>query len=443
MALEARLEADEREVGLADHVEERVHLRGVDGGRSSTLVTRGLGEVADERDLGLGCEGQDVPLVLEKDDALRGSLAGERMVGFGVEARRGVGYGLVRLHGKLDGVEHAGVDVRLGEGARLDGGEKLAGGAVARRGHLERGLRPDAGGMVVRAAPVGDDGAFEAPLVAKNVLEQVLVLVGVGAVDEVVRAHDRLGVGLAHHDLEAREVDLAQGALVDDRVGRLAAGLLAVDGKVLGAGGEAGRLHAAHVGGGHLAGQVGILGEVLEVAAAERAALDAEARAENDAHALDGGLLGHGVADLLAELGIPRVGHRDRGGEAGGRLGPVETEVVSGASLVPETVGAVGEGDRRNPQPGVRPAPKGRSALEQHALLLERQLAEHLFVVHRVSSAWAVRALPSFLSRHGTFSSVSLGRCDTFGSGGDIIGFPRGRRAGSATVSGRVHERSR
>ena len=52
MALEAGLVADERKAASVDRVEQGVDLRGVDGGAAGALVARGLGEVADEGDLG-------------------------------------------------------------------------------------------------------------------------------------------------------------------------------------------------------------------------------------------------------------------------------------------------------------------------------------------------------------------------------------------------------
>ena len=281
MALEAGLVADEREAASVDRVEQGVDLRGVDGGAAGALVARGLSEVADEGDLGGGGkrkQGRETlggRVVLQQDAALRRGLAREGVVGVDVEGRDGVLDRLARGEHELDGLVGALVDVRLGDAPLADGRHELADGREAGGWHLEGGAGDHARGVVVRAAPVGDDGAIEAPLVAQDLAEQVLVLVGVDAVDEVIGAHDALGRGLAGHDLEAGEVDLAQRALVDDGVGRLAAGLLGVHGEVLGAGADSLGLDAAHVGGGHLAREVGVLGEVLEVAAAQRVALDA------------------------------------------------------------------------------------------------------------------------------------------------------------------------
>ena len=256
------------------------------------------------------------------------------MVASLVKLARGALDGRMRGEHQLKRVVHATVQHLLGEAAGVHCGNQLTYGVHARRGHLEGGACLHAGNVVVRAAPVRDHGAVEAPLAAQDVTQQVAVLIGVSAVDQVVGAHDRLGVGLAYHDLEGREVVLAQGALVDHRVGRLATRLLAVGGKVLGAGGNALGLDAAHVGRGHLARKVGVLGEVLEVAPAERRALHAEARPQKRAHALGGSFLTQCLADLLAQRLIPGVGDGDRRGEAGGGLGARDSQVVCRAQLV-------------------------------------------------------------------------------------------------------------
>ena len=212
------------------------------------------------------------------------------------------------------------------------------------------------------------------------------VLVGVSAVDQVVGAHDRLWVGLTHHDLEGGEVVFAKGSLVKHRVGRLTTCLLAVCGKVLGAGGNALGLDASHVRRGHLARKVGVLGEVLEVASAERRALHAEARPQKGAHTLGGGLLAKRLADLLAKRLVPGVGHRDRRREAGGRLGARDSQVVCRTKLVAQAVGAVGELHLRNAQALGAPGSKGRCPLEERALLLQSHLPDQVRMLHRIRS---------------------------------------------------------
>lgn len=133
----------------------------------------------------------------------------------------------------------AGVHVGLGNFAALYGLHQLPDGVAAGAGHFEGGAVLHAEGVVIGAAPVGDDSPVEAPVLPQNVLQQVGILVGVGAVDEVVGGHDGLGLCLFHHDLETGQIQLPQGALIEHRVAGHAAQLLTVDRKVFGAGRDA------------------------------------------------------------------------------------------------------------------------------------------------------------------------------------------------------------
>src|SRR5918998_920360 len=72
------------------------------------------------------------------------------------------------------------------------------------------------------------------------------------------------------HPLEGRQVDLPQGALVDLGVDPEPVGLLVVGGVVLHRGADTAGLDAVDDADGEFAGQVRILGEVLEVPSAQR-----------------------------------------------------------------------------------------------------------------------------------------------------------------------------
>ena len=274
---------------------------------------------------------------------------------------------------------HARVHRGDGDPPRIHGGLELEHRVRHGSGHLERGAHGDARHVVVGAAPVGDDSALIAPLTAQDVLDQVLVLVGVAAVHEVVARHDGLGPRLANDDLEAPEVEFAQRALVNDGVTHQTARLLAVRREVLGTGREARLLDAAHVAGRHRAREVGVLGEVLEVAPAERTALDVEARAEHAAHAHGGSLLGKRVAELFAEARLPAVGHGHGRREAGGGHRPAYAEVVGIHALVAHAVGPVGEDEPRYSQRLELPGGEEAVAREQRALLREGHLPKDVF----------------------------------------------------------------
>ncbi len=97
---------------------------------------------------------------------------------------------------------------------------------------IEAGERGVDGG--VRAAPVGEDKAFEVPVFFQHLVEQVVILAGpVGAAGRrdgvaVVGAHDAGGIGQADRNLEREQIAFARGALIDDDVDGGAAGFLVV-----------------------------------------------------------------------------------------------------------------------------------------------------------------------------------------------------------------------
>ena len=225
-ALESLGIAHVRKAVLArgEHTVERVELGAVDQRRSGTLVAWGLAEVADERHARALREGQQAATVsflavLQEHDALCRDLACERMVGVRVEGGPAscLDRGL-RGEDEHERLADAVVHVALGKRAVVDGRLKLEHGIGHGTRHLEGRASAHACHVVVRAAPVSNDGATVAPLVAQDLLEQVLALVGIGAVHEVVAGHDGLGRTLLDGNLETGEVELAHGALVNDGV---------------------------------------------------------------------------------------------------------------------------------------------------------------------------------------------------------------------------------
>ena len=246
------------------------------------------------------------------------------MVGLLVEVPLAAGGGLVGGQNHVQQLVYPQVDLAFGDLARLQGGHQLPVAVADGAGHLQVAARLDAGGLAVAAAPVGDHKAVKAPLVPEDLGEQVGVLVGVGAVHFVVGGHDGLGVALLDGDLKVGEVELPQGPLVHHAVAGHAQQFLGVGGKVLGTGGDAVFLHAPDEGGGHFAAQVGVLGVVLKVPPAQRAALGIEAGAQQHIYLLAGGLLADGAAAQGGQLLVPAVGNAGSGGEAGGGLAGID-----------------------------------------------------------------------------------------------------------------------
>ena len=244
----------------------------------------------------------------------------------------------------------------------------------------------DALHVIVGAAPVGDNGTLVAPVVHQNVLQEVLAFVGINAVDLVIGAHDGLGLAFLHGNLKAGEVDLTEGTLVHHAVVGHTAQLLAVGGKVLGAGGDAVLLYAAHEGRSHLTAQVGVFGEILEVTAAQRAALDVQAGAQQHVHIQAGSFFTHQTAHLLAQLRIPAVGHGGSGGQAGGGYTGIQAQVIARAHLLANAGGTVGQKDAGDAQALDGTGGPHIPAGQQTALFLQSHLIDQIFVLHGLNS---------------------------------------------------------
>ena len=276
----------------------------------------------------------------------------------------------------------------------LDGRDDLSGARQARGGHLEAATGTSRLNRTVRAAPVGNNHAVETPLGAQDVGQQVLVLVGVGSVDEVVGAHDRARLGGPAHDLEARQVDLAHRALVHDGVRGHAAQLLGVDGEVLGACCRSRGLDAFDEAGGHASGEDRVLGEVLKVAPAQGRTLDVQAGAEQDVDAEAARLKAQRLSHLTGQVGVPGGGKRRRRREARGLLGFGDTQVVGIPELTAHAVRAVAHHEGGNVRSGDRARIPGAGSREKRRRLKEGEIAgiRQYCVFHR-------RELPFVLRR--------------------------------------------
>ena len=206
----------------------------------------------------------------------------------------------------------------------------------------------------------------------------------IDAVDAVVGAHHGPRLRQADGRLECRQIDLAEGSLVDLGADGHPPRLLVVHGEVLERRPDPVRLNPVDPGGRELPRDDRVLGEVLEVAAAQRAALHVDAGAEDDVHAEGDGLAGDGRAHLAGEIHVPRGRQARCGGEARGVVG---TEGHGAGIRSPaDPVRTVGDADRREADSLDRRRGPGRLARAEGGLLLERQRGETscgLLVVHR------------------------------------------------------------
>ena len=163
------------------------------------------------------------------------------------------------------------------------------------------------------------DQAVEAPRLLQRIAQQVALGHGSSA-HGVVGGHHRPGAGLVDRPFERGHVQLTEGPLVELDAEGVAFRLGVVADVVLRAAADAVRLEAAHEGRRDPAGQQRILGELLEVAPAERGAMQVDRRAEQDVDALRPGLAGQQRADFADQLFIPARGQGGRAGKAGRRL---------------------------------------------------------------------------------------------------------------------------
>ena len=236
---------------------------------------------------------------------------------------------------------HPLIQHRLGQGALLHGLHDIMHAAVSGTRHFQVAAVLYAQGMVIAAAPVRYHDAVKAPLLPQDLLQQVRVLIGIDAVDLVVGGHDGLGLPLLHRNFEAGGIDLPEGALVHHGIVGHTTKLLAVGRKVLRTCRHTLTLHAADIGCRQLARMIGILGEILKIPSAEGTPLNVQSRSQNHVHTEGCRLFAQRRSDLLTQRCVPAVGNGGCRGEAGGRNTSVNAQVIAGACLLPDPVGAV------------------------------------------------------------------------------------------------------
>ena len=391
---------DEASGGLSPGFEQlarRFDASGIDLGGSRSLEARSVCKIADEGDARAGVQGQQIVVVTQKRDRLGGNARGQLVV-----RPRLVGPGGGQPGAGRRDVENflgARIDVGRIQFPDLDGRDDLAGTRQAGGGHLETAAGARCLDGTVRTAPVGDDHAVETPLGAQDVGQQVLVFVRVGAVNEVVGAHDRPRLSRSADDLEAGQVDFAHRALVHDGIRGHAAQFLRVDGEVLGAGSGTRGLDSFDEAGGHASSKDRVLGKVLKVASTQRRALDVEARAEQNVHTKASGLHTQCLAHLTRQVGIPRCSNSGGRREAGRLLGLRDAQVISIPELAANTVGTVAHDEGGNARRRDRARVPGTRSREKRRRLQEGELAgvrqccvfhrrELPFVLHRGCRRW-------------------------------------------------------
>ena len=143
--------------------------------------------------------------------------------------------------------------------------------------------------------------------------------------------------------LKRREIQLAQRPLIDYGVGHHTCMLLAVGGKVFEACANAATLDTSHHCRAELTRNNRVLAEILEVATAQRVALNVHTRTENHVNALPTRLLANRGANTLDQLWIERTGKRRSRGKTRRRAAFRNAHAILGALLLAQSVRSVGE----------------------------------------------------------------------------------------------------
>jgi len=219
------------------------------------------------------------------------------------------------------------------------------------RGHFQVRAAGDGAGTVVHAAPIGHKQAFKTPLFASDFGQQLRVFAGVGAVELVVGTHHGPGLRLADDDLKRPQEDLAQSALIDDRVIDHPAEFLVVGSEVFQADARALALDAVDVGTCQFPCHEGIFGKVLKVAPVEGVALDVHAWCQQDVHLSGFGFRAKRLPKLKHQLPVKRTGYSGKAGIAGGGIAPLQSGLTRFGNRFSQSVGTVVQRQGRNAQP--------------------------------------------------------------------------------------------
>ena len=222
----------------------------------------------------------------------------------------------------------------------------------------------------------------------------MLVFVRVGAVDEVVGAHDRPRLSRSADDLEAGQVDFAHRALVHDGIRGHAAQFLRVDGEVLGAGSGTRGLDSFDEAGGHASGKDRVLRKILKVASTQRRTLDVEAGTKQNVDAEATCLQPQCLAHITRKIGVPCGSNSGGRREASRFLGLSDAQVVGIPELAANTVGTVAHDEGGDIRRGDRARVPGARSREKRRGLQEGEIVgvRQCCVFHR-------RELPFMLHR--------------------------------------------
>ena len=126
---------------------------------------------------------------------------------------------------------------------------------------------------------------------------------------------------------------------------------LGVCGEVLDAGAYVPTLDTVYVGGGHLTGEIRILGEILEVPSAQGGALDVHGRTQHHAKLLVLAAVADGLAHAADQLPVEGSGGGTGRGHTDRFDAVIDTQMIRLLVLLAQAVGAVTDHGGGNAQP--------------------------------------------------------------------------------------------
>ncbi len=161
--------------------------------------------------------------------------------------------------------------------------------------------------MLTVCPPVRCHHAVKAPLAAQDILQKLPVLRRAIPVYNVVGGHNRPRLCLLHNDLKGSQINLPDSALRRPGITVFPVRFLIIKGKMLDCGADTVTLDSAHHRRGELSCKERVLRIILEIASAERAAVNIDGRRKPHGNVVLLDLRAARFPNLCHQLLIPRA----------------------------------------------------------------------------------------------------------------------------------------
>ena len=318
---------------------------GVDVAGARALIPHGARHLANQHNVRFR-QRQNAALVFQQHRAVFGNFLRQSVVGVLVKwftFGAGLAFECQRNHARRTGVH-----ITFGQGAVPHGRGHTVLHVIAAARHTQITSGVHGLDAVAERTPVGDNKAVKAPVAAQYLGQQPSIVAGVDIVDARIAAHNGLGLCVFDNGLKRGQIQLPQGALVDLTVAVEPLVLLIVGGKMLQARARTTALRTLHPCCAHGTGCTGVLGEIFKIAATEGVALDVDAGAKDNVHAVGKPFFADGFALGLQQRCIPRCSAGNGSGKAGRWFRAVDAEHIACVFLAAHAVGAVAHPDGRD-----------------------------------------------------------------------------------------------